>query len=107
MRDPIRGVPAMEGTMSSSTSSPRKAVIVAPTEGRAHAMGRMRAVFKADGVETDLRYSISEWWLEPNKGPGNAFSPRRSQSRKSTLWVHESECSRRIRIEHACDCAMV
>jgi mannose-6-phosphate isomerase-like protein (cupin superfamily) len=33
-------------------------------------MGRISAVFKADGNETQ-RYSISEWWLEPNtKGPG-------------------------------------
>jgi mannose-6-phosphate isomerase-like protein (cupin superfamily) len=36
----------------------------------------MRAVFKADGVETDSCYSISEWWLEPNtKGPGTHFHP--------------------------------
>jgi mannose-6-phosphate isomerase-like protein (cupin superfamily) len=34
-------------------------------------MGRIRAVFKADGPETADAYSISEWWLEPNTaGPG-------------------------------------
>jgi mannose-6-phosphate isomerase-like protein (cupin superfamily) len=34
-------------------------------------MGRISALFKADGEETAGRYSISEWWLEPNtKGPG-------------------------------------
>ena len=34
-------------------------------------MGRMRAVFFADGDETAGRYSISEWWLEPRtRGPG-------------------------------------
>ena len=34
-------------------------------------MGRIRSVFKADGDETGQRYSISEWWLEPNtNGPG-------------------------------------
>jgi mannose-6-phosphate isomerase-like protein (cupin superfamily) len=34
-------------------------------------MGRIRAVFKADGDETDKRYSVSEWWLEPHtQGPG-------------------------------------
>ena len=32
-------------------------------------MGRMRAIFFADGKETDSRYSISEWWLEP-RTPG-------------------------------------
>lgn len=34
-------------------------------------MGRMSAVFKADGGETQNAYSISEWWLEPHtQGPG-------------------------------------
>ena len=34
-------------------------------------MGRIAAVFKADGGETAQRYSISEWWLEPHtQGPG-------------------------------------
>jgi mannose-6-phosphate isomerase-like protein (cupin superfamily) len=34
-------------------------------------MGRISAVFKADGDETQNGYSISEWWLEPHtQGPG-------------------------------------
>jgi quercetin dioxygenase-like cupin family protein len=34
-------------------------------------MGRIAAVFKADEGETAQRYSISEWWLEPQTtGPG-------------------------------------
>ena len=34
-------------------------------------MGRIGAVFKADGSETRKAYSISEWWLAPRtKGPG-------------------------------------
>lgn len=34
-------------------------------------MGRISSVFLADGDETAGRYSVSEWWLEPNtKGPG-------------------------------------
>jgi len=34
-------------------------------------MGRLRAVFKADGNETGGHYSISEWWLDLHtKGPG-------------------------------------
>ena len=42
-----------------------------PGEGRSYPMGRIAAVFLADGDETDARYSISEWWLEPHtKGPG-------------------------------------
>ncbi len=39
-------------------------------------MGRISAVFKADGDETAKGYSISEWWLEPNtKGPGAHSHP--------------------------------
>jgi mannose-6-phosphate isomerase-like protein (cupin superfamily) len=39
-------------------------------------MGRIRAVFKADGVEAAGGYSISEWWLEPNTaGPGPHAHP--------------------------------
>lgn len=49
----------------------RKVLIVSPDEGRQYAMGKMRAVFFADGEETDQRYSISEWWLKPlTEGPG-------------------------------------
>ncbi|MEQ8481544.1 MAG: cupin domain-containing protein [Hoeflea sp.] len=44
---------------------------LAPGEGRSYSLGRMRAVFKADHAESDNRYAISEWWLEPNSpGPG-------------------------------------
>ena len=49
----------------------RSAVVLAPGDGRIYPMGRISAIFKADGKETDSRYSISEWWLEPHtKGPG-------------------------------------
>lgn len=49
----------------------RKPVILAPGAGRAYPMGRINALFKADGEETESRYSISEWWLEPRtQGPG-------------------------------------
>ena len=51
--------------------SHRKPLVLAPGEGRPYPMGRISALFKADGVETASRYSISEWWLEPHtKGPG-------------------------------------
>lgn len=42
-----------------------------PGEGRVYNCGTMTAVFKADENETASKYSISEWWLEPNsEGPG-------------------------------------
>lgn len=54
----------------------RAPIVLAPGEGRAYPMGRINAVFKADCNETAARYSISEWWLEPNThGPGAHSHP--------------------------------
>jgi len=54
-----------------SSGALRKPVVLAPGKGRAYPMGRISALFKADGDETADRYSISEWWLEPHtQGPG-------------------------------------
>ena len=62
--------------MSLAAGSARKAIILGPGEGRTYSMGRMAALFKADEAETESRYSISEWWLEPNtKGPGAHSHP--------------------------------
>jgi quercetin dioxygenase-like cupin family protein len=50
--------------------------MLAPGDGRLYSMGRISAIFKADGAETDSRYSISEWWLEPHTtGPGPHSHP--------------------------------
>lgn len=49
----------------------RLPVVLQPLEGRTYRMPAMRAVFKADGEETQDRYAISEWWLDPGcEGPG-------------------------------------
>ena len=52
-------------------ASTREAVLLEPGKGRSYPRGRIGAVVKADGEETQGRYSISEWWLEPyTQGPG-------------------------------------
>jgi mannose-6-phosphate isomerase-like protein (cupin superfamily) len=62
--------------MNAAEPTPRKPVILAPGEGRAYPMGRIGAVFKADGAQTESRYSISEWWLDPHtQGPGAHSHP--------------------------------
>lgn len=49
----------------------RKPLVLPPGAGRRYPMGRIQAVFKADGPESANRYAISEWWLEPRTtGPG-------------------------------------
>src|SRR5262249_24352971 len=49
----------------------RQGVFLPPGGGRSYPMGRISSRFLADGAETEERYSISEWWLEPHtKGPG-------------------------------------
>jgi mannose-6-phosphate isomerase-like protein (cupin superfamily) len=54
----------------------RQPVHLAPGAGRDYPMGPLRAIFKADGKETNDKYSISEWWLEPRtKGPGAHSHP--------------------------------
>ena len=62
--------------MEHNPTSVRDPVVLGPGEGRAYPMGRISAVFKADGAETASRYSISEWWLEPHtQGPGAHSHP--------------------------------
>jgi mannose-6-phosphate isomerase-like protein (cupin superfamily) len=57
--------------MSSSTDPARQPVVLLPGEGRSYPMPRITAVFKADGAESQVRYAISEWWLDPHTtGPG-------------------------------------
>jgi quercetin dioxygenase-like cupin family protein len=63
--------------MSDGITADRRPVVLAAGEGRAYPMGRLSAVFKADGAETDRGYSISEWWLDPHtKGPGPHSHPK-------------------------------
>ena len=60
----------------SGSSAGRHPVVLGPGEGRAYPMGRLSAVFKADGEETRQGYSISEWWLDAHtKGPGPHSHP--------------------------------
>ena len=57
--------------MRSTAAISRKPIVLAPGEGRSYPMGSISAVFKADETESQSRYSISEWWLEPHtQGPG-------------------------------------
>jgi mannose-6-phosphate isomerase-like protein (cupin superfamily) len=50
---------------TSDNPAARKPILLGPGAGRAYAMGRISAIFKADGDETANACSISEWWLEP------------------------------------------
>ena len=65
------GVWSSKGQLMDNSDVERAPIVLAPGEGRAFPMGRLSAVFKADGAESANRYSISEWWLDPHtKGPG-------------------------------------
>ncbi len=48
------------------------ALILPEGEGRIYNCGAMTAIFKADENETNEKYSISEWWLEPNSDGAGA-----------------------------------
>src|SRR5690606_2670316 len=46
-------------------------ILLSAGQGRIYHCGSMTAIFKADENETHEKYSVSEWWLEPNiEGPG-------------------------------------
>ena len=60
----------------STKAGTRKPIILAPGGGRSYPMGRISAVFKADEGETQSKYSVSEWFLEPKtQGPGPHAHP--------------------------------
>jgi mannose-6-phosphate isomerase-like protein (cupin superfamily) len=66
------------------------AIVLSPEEGRTYEMGFMRAVFKADGEETQERYSVSEWWMEPRSaGPG----PHHHEHNDEVFYVLEGTAS--------------
>ncbi len=47
------------------------ALVLTAGQGRTYHCGSMTAIFKADENETNEKYSVSEWWLEPSsEGPG-------------------------------------
>jgi mannose-6-phosphate isomerase-like protein (cupin superfamily) len=63
-------------TTNTATLALRQPVVLAPGAGRTYAMGKIAAVFKADGDESANAYSISEWWLDPKStGPGAHAHP--------------------------------
>ena len=62
--------------MSDENRADRPPVVLGPDDGRRYEMGRILAVFTADGTETGGGYSISEWWLDPHTtGPGAHVHP--------------------------------
>ena len=65
----------------------RKPIVLEPGAGRAYPMGRMHAVFKADGDESLGAYSVSEWWLEAN----TAGPPPHHHPEDHVLYVIEGE----------------
>lgn len=52
-------------------SKDKESIILKQGEGRTYSCGAMTAIFKTDEEETAEKYSVSEWWIEPNSdGPG-------------------------------------
>ncbi len=54
-----------------SLDANKAVILLKKGQGRKYNLGPMTAIFKADENETDNKYSVSEWWLEPHsEGPG-------------------------------------
>lgn len=58
--------------MASITDAlPAGVILLRPGEGRHYPCGPMQSIFLADGEESDNRYSVSIWWVNPERpGPG-------------------------------------
>jgi mannose-6-phosphate isomerase-like protein (cupin superfamily) len=68
-------------------------IFLPPGGGRSYQAGPMRAVFKADGDETDDRYCVSEWWLEGgDPGPG----PHSHEDSVELFYIVEGTMSFRV-----------
>jgi len=79
--------------MSDVPASPEGVIVLGPREGRSYACGPMQAVFKADGDETGSRYSVSEWWVEPNRvGVG----PHKHDANEELFYVVEGTMTFRV-----------
>jgi mannose-6-phosphate isomerase-like protein (cupin superfamily) len=65
-------------------------IILKEKEGRVYKMGSMTAIFKADNEETNKKYSVSEWWLDPHsKGSG----PHHHEANIEMFYVLEGTAS--------------
>lgn len=79
--------------MTESSNGPEGVLVVGPGEGRSYPCGPMQAVFKADGAETGSRYSVSEWWVEPNRvGVG----PHSHEANEELFYVLEGTMTFRV-----------
>lgn len=57
--------------MNKNNGNSESVIFTPPGSGRQYHMGAMSSVFFADGMETNNRYCVSEWWLDPlSDGPG-------------------------------------
>ncbi|MEQ8338895.1 MAG: cupin domain-containing protein [Cyclobacteriaceae bacterium] len=65
-------------------------IILPSGQGRIYNCGSMTAIFKADENETNEKYSVSEWWIEPHSdGPG----PHRHEDNDEVFYVLEGTTS--------------
>jgi mannose-6-phosphate isomerase-like protein (cupin superfamily) len=65
-------------------------IFLPPGSGRSYQAGPMRAVFKADGAQTDDRYCVSEWWLESG---GSRPGPHSHEDNVEIFYVIEGTMS--------------
>ena len=65
-------------------------LVLTKGQGRVYHCGPMTAIFKADENETNEKYSVSEWWIEPHSdGPG----PHQHENNDEVFYVLEGTTS--------------
>jgi mannose-6-phosphate isomerase-like protein (cupin superfamily) len=75
----------------------QRALVLTPGKGRRYPLGRMEAVFMADGKETNDSYCASTWHVEANStGPG----PHKHDANEEVFFVIEGTMTFLVGDEH-------
>jgi mannose-6-phosphate isomerase-like protein (cupin superfamily) len=93
--------------MEERSIQPDEVVFRGPQEGRTSPCGPMQDIFKVEGPETAGRYSVSEWWVEPQR---IGVAPHRHEAKEELFYVLEGTMTVRVakrEIRAAAGCSAV
>ena len=76
---------------------PAGVILLPPGEGRHYLCGPMQSLFLADGEESGNRYSVSIWWVNPERpGPG----PHSHENNEELFYVIEGTLTSLVGDQH-------
>ncbi|GAA0375159.1 cupin domain-containing protein [Caldalkalibacillus horti] len=83
--------------MGETNNLSKQLLFCPPQSGREYNMGSMTSIFYADGAQTENRYCVSTWWLEPlSEGSG----PHSHDENEELFYVLEGTMTFRLGPEY-------